>query len=243
MKLIQLNTWGGKLGKPIIDLFNREDPDFACLQEVYETTPRPGSVFTPPSVYTPKDTYPYYLSAPVYSHRYMHELSEFGNGISSKHEFTETNVVYTKGQHLVDADSLVHDYNVRNFAHASFNINGKVLHIITHHGHHEPDTKDGTPETTRQMNVLADYIKGLDGSIICTGDFNLHPKSTSLKKLNSMLHNLPLEYEIATTRTQFAKRQEVIDFIFVSKDITVNEFKVLDDLVSDHAALLLDFDL
>ncbi|MGH7194602.1 MAG: hypothetical protein ACREJM_13880 [Candidatus Saccharimonadales bacterium] len=34
MKIIQLNIWQGKLGKPIIDYLNAEKPDFVCMQEV-----------------------------------------------------------------------------------------------------------------------------------------------------------------------------------------------------------------
>ena len=36
MKILQLNIWGGKLGKQVVDLLNREDADVVCLLEAIE---------------------------------------------------------------------------------------------------------------------------------------------------------------------------------------------------------------
>jgi len=75
------------------------------------------------------------------------------------------------------------------------------------------------------------------------GDFNLSPHSESLKIINGRLTNLPLKYRLKTTRTLLTHKTEVCDYLFVSKDITVNDFYASKKLVSDHLALILDFDI
>jgi endonuclease/exonuclease/phosphatase family metal-dependent hydrolase len=57
------------------------------------------------------------------------------------------------------------------------------------------------------------------------------------------MRNLITEYGVTSTRTSlYTKTEErFADYIFVSKDIEVKDFKVLPDVVSDHAALLLEF--
>ena len=58
------------------------------------------------------------------------------------------------------------------------------------------------------------------------------------------MRNLIKEYNITSTRTSFYKKPvRFADFVFVSKDIKVNDFKVLPDEVSDHAPLFLDFEV
>lgn len=243
MKLMQLNCWGGKLVTQLNRLIEKEKPDIVCLQEAYHLEERPGSVMSPPSAFLPKTIYPYEYRGSVYSIKYMHELADFGNTIISKFPFMESNIVFTRGKYFEDMESLENDYNIRNFIHTVIEYKGKKLNVITHHGHHDPKGKEGTEENTRQLNILSDYMDTLKGQIILTGDFNLHANSKSLAKINKQLINLPQRFNIKSTRTILAKRQEVIDYIFVSKDVKVKEFAVSEEIVSDHKALILEFDL
>ncbi len=56
------------------------------------------------------------------------------------------------------------------------------------------------------------------------------------------LKNLIKEHTITSTRTSlYDKSEKYADYIFVTKGIQVNDFKVLPDEVSDHAPLYLDF--
>jgi endonuclease/exonuclease/phosphatase family metal-dependent hydrolase len=193
----------------------------------------------------PEIDYPYRAFGKVFSARYMKELSDFGNSIISSFTLIDKNVIYTKGNTIEDIETLntEYDYNIRNFVHAVFEIGESTLNIITHHGHHDPFSKEGSDENTRQMQILADYIALLKGPVILTGDFNLHPKSSSLEPINKLLRNLAVEYNIESTRSELAKRQEVIDYIFVSDDLVVNDFYASEMIVSDHKALILEFDL
>ena len=81
-------------------------------------------------------------------------------------------------------------------------------------------------------------------NIILAGDFNLNPDTQSIKMIEEFsLKNLIKEFSITDTRTSFYKKENrFADYIFVSPDICVKNFKVLPDEVSDHAPLYLEID-
>ncbi len=243
---MQLNCWSGKLATQIKRFRDAENPDIVCLQEDYLTIERPGSIFASSNELFPSDSYPHRAFGKVQSYRFMHRLDDFGNTIISKYPIISSKVTFTRGNKPVE-DTEIGDgsgsYNTRNFIHAKIDVNGQILHVLTHQGHHDPHSKDGSPENTRQMQRIADYVDALEGPVILTGDFNLHPKSTSLKPIHSRLNNLCTEYGIKNTRSILAKRKEVIDFVFVNKAIEVKDYWASDMIVSDHKALILDFNI
>lgn len=75
-----------------------------------------------------------------------------------------------------------------------------------------------------------------------TGDFNLEPHSESLELINNMLTNLPIKYGLKTTRTELTHKTEVCDYIFVNDQVKVESFKALEDIASDHMALVTVFE-
>lgn len=244
MKLIQLNCWGGKLGTPLVNFMQDEDPDFVCLQEGCVIKKRPGSVLLGPDHFLPLDKWPHHTFGFVYSFRYMHEMAKLCNVTVSKTKPAKEEVVYVTGEYKEDLDSLVDDYNVRNYVYTRYETDKGPLNVITHHGNHEPDHKNGGPENSKQIEKIAKFIDTLDGPVIFTGDLNITPSSDSLKPIHERLVDLCVEYELDTTRNELSKRPvEVIDYIFVSKDIKVKKFVASDKIVSDHKALILEFDL
>ena len=92
---------------------------------------------------------------------------------------------------------------------------------------------------------MIDFLKTVDGEVILCGDFNLLPDTESIKKFSDFgLRNLIYENNITSTRTSFyTKQDKFADYVFVSEGISVEEFKVLPDEVSDHSALYLDFSI
>lgn len=90
----------------------------------------------------------------------------------------------------------------------------------------------------RQTKQIADFASALEGKVVLTGDFNLAPHSKSIEQINSVLRNLCIENEAETTRTFLTHKKEVCDYIFVNEKVEVTKFKVLDDLASDHCALV-----
>jgi endonuclease/exonuclease/phosphatase (EEP) superfamily protein YafD len=171
----------------------------------------------------------------------MQRTAEFGNCILSKLPFSAKETIFTKGEFVHDFDFKKHDYNIRTLQHVAIQTQDGPIHILNHHGHHIPNHKNGDEETLRQCGQIADYIEKLSNKVLLTGDFNLSPNSESLEKINKVLTNLCIVNNVETTRTIFTHKNEVCDYIFVSNDVVVNKFDVLDDLASDHRALIAEF--
>ncbi len=243
MKILQLNIWGGKLEKQIVDLLLREQADIVCLQEVV-AIPGGQSFFFEDVEELQKDTgYEYAYHTPSHNFKFMKRVAAWGNAVLSKIPFTETNNLYTYKEPTVDLDFLEEgDYNMgRALQHAVIDTENGRLNVLNHHGYHLHSHKNGDEETLRQCALIADYVRNLNGSVVLCGDFNLVPDSPSLELINEVLVNHVKEQGIITTRTPLTHKTEACDYIFTSPDIEVKNFQVLDDIASDHKALTIEF--
>ncbi len=244
MKIIQANIWGGKLGQQIIDFLWTEKPDFVCMQEVNDLKGRAGYKFFATLDEIKEETgFSNAFMSPAYSSRYMERELEYGNAILSKFPFVSTKTIFTRGDYKRNFDVEKDDGNIRNLQLATVDFNGKPLHILNHHGHHVPDTKAGNDETARQMQIIADTIDSIEEPIILCGDFNLSPDSKSLAILNDKLTNLSITHNLKRTYNQFSSVNEVCDHIFINDGIKVERFQMSEELISDHKALVLEFDI
>ena len=101
-----------------------------------------------------------------------------------------------------------------------------------------------TPNRIEQSQAIMDFIAGLKGRTVLCGDFNLTPETRSLRMLeDSGLRNLVREEGVKSTRTrEFWRSRDVFaDYVLVSEDVEVRDFGVIDEAVSDHLPLYLDF--
>lgn len=243
MKLISLNVWQGRLGRVLLKHLETYDVDFACTQEAVSYVGQSGGlVSTYQKIGNSLKLDQQYFSALI-SMPLGNKNIELGNAIYSNIPFLETNNIFTRGAYKENFDFNVDDYNVRAFQHGIVEVDNKKLNILNYHGHHIDAHKLGDEETMRQVVQIADYIKELDGAVILCGDFNLAPDSESIKYLDGILHNLSIEYALKTTRSNLTYKNEVCDYIFANDDIVVNDFSMDETIISDHNALILDFDI
>lgn len=242
MKLIQLNTWSCKLPTEIIRFFEHEDPDIVCLQEVV-TSSDGGKIFDTIGGILERYPLAYQYNTPLVEFNFMHHTATRGNMIGSKLEFLETNQVWTRGEYAKDFDYIDSGgYNVaRNIAHAKIDTLEGAVHVLTLHGYHIKEHKNGNDETLRACKELIEYTARLDGPVIITGDFNLSPASESIEIVNRAFRNLSIEQKFITTRNYLTDKTEVCDYIFVNDKIKVNSFYMSDIVASDHSGLVLDF--
>ena len=79
------------------------------------------------------------------------------------------------------------------------------------------------------------------------GDFNLFPNTESISLFKPELTSLIDQYNINSTRPATNelsdKQRNVVDYIFVSRGVKVNNFEVIQSDVSDHLPLVLDFEI
>ena len=244
MKIIQANIWGGKLDQQVIDFFAQEQPDFACLQEVNDLTGRPGAKrFATLDDIKAAAGFDHTYMSPTYSFHFMRRQLNFGNVILSKLPLDSTSTVFTGGEYAADFDVMEDQANVRNLQLVTVNVNGVTLNILNHHGHWVHGTKAGNDETTKRMQTIAGVLDSCRGPVILCGDFNLTPRSQSLAIINGKLTNLSIKNNLTRTYTQLSDVDEVCDYIFVNDQVNIHRFEMSEFILSDHKALILDFDI
>jgi len=242
MKLIQLNTWSCKLSTEIVRLFDEEQPDITCLQEVVRSE-FGGKILETVDEITNAHPFLNYYSTPLVEFAFMHRRASRGNMITSNLPIIDKNELWTHGQYTEDFDYIDSGgYNVaRNIAHATVEGKSGPIHVLTLHGYHLAEHKNGNEETLRACKELLEYTRQLQGAIIIAGDFNLAPTSESIKLLETSFRNLSTEFALKTTRNHFTSKTEVCDYIFVNNEVHVDNFYMSNIIASDHNALVLEF--
>lgn len=253
MRVITLNTWGGRAGKAGLLSFlakHKDDTDIFCLQEIwsasYEHLEGKAAGGAPIDhngimVHGMQE-----ISALLAEHTpYFrpHFMDHYGllmlvRKNSLVIEEGEVFVHKSKG-YLPEGDA---GHHARNIQYVTIDTSKCPLTVINFHGLWNGKGKTDTEERVLQSKNILNFINGLSGEHICCGDFNLLPNTESIRLFESYgLRNLIKEYGVTSTRTSFyAKPEKHADYVFVSGGIHVKDFMVLPDEVSDHAPLLLD---
>jgi len=208
MKLLQLNVWGGRLEKQILELLESEQPDIVCFQEAIDV--KGGNT----GFFLAIDDIPRELGlnniffSASFTFDFMRRKLGFGNCILSKFPILKKETIFTNLEHISNFDFMNDTYNVRNLQHVVINTAKGKLNVLDHHGYHVPNHKNGDSVTMRQCKIIADYVSKLEGSVILTGDFNLSPNSPSIEQINKVLTNLSVKTKLKTTRTELTHKTE-----------------------------------
>jgi len=129
----------------------------------------------------------------------------------------------------------------RNLQYISFTVNNNNYLIAHFHGIWYPKTKVDTPDRIKQVQKIKEFLSTREERKILCGDFNLLPATKSMKILEKGMVNLVNKYDIKTTRNKYYERDEKhADYILVSQDVNVIDFRVQDITISDHLPLLLE---
>ncbi|MEQ1500232.1 MAG: endonuclease/exonuclease/phosphatase family protein [Parcubacteria group bacterium] len=243
MKLITLNTWGGRIHSPLLKFFEEnKDVDVFCLQEIYHNskTALIGSELH-------KDAFNLFNEI---KEKLSHHYGYFRPSVGETYGLS----IFVKKDIQVEEEGDIQIYDVPNYVSGGnhprnlqwINIkkNDFALTVVNVHGLWNGNGKTDTEDRLIQSENIIRFIKTLNNPFILCGDFNLLPDTESLRKFEQFgLLNLVKENNITSTRTSLYKKEHrFADYVFVSKGIEIKEFKVLPDEVSDHSALLLDFE-
>lgn len=243
MKLITLNAWGGHVEEPLLKfVFDYADVDIFCFQELYHNAEN--------KISTEDKKVNLNLFAEL--QRLLPEHKSFfrpvvagcfGVGIFIKN----TLEVIAEGEVIIH-----HNKNYpglgpthsRNLQWIKFRTDSQICHVLNVHGLWNGMGKTDTPERIAQSHKIKEFVDTIKTPKILCGDFNLRPDTQSTKIIEHGMHNLVQIHGIDSTRTSYyTKEEKFADYIFTSNDIKVNSFAVLTNEVSDHAPLLLDFDI
>jgi len=252
MKLLTLNTWGGRYDLDgLLQFFKKHtDVDVFCLQEVWNG----GEEFIRNNFPQEKfDIVSWNLLQriaevlPDYQYFFHPSCLDF-YGVA----------IFIKKDILVESEGDVfiykeHGYysthrvgeHARNLQYVNTNTpKGKLL-VFNLHGLWVEQGKGDTPDRLEQSEKILNFLQGINAPLILCGDFNLSLETESIKMLEkSGLKNLVRDFGVTTTRTSlYTGKDPFADYIFVSKDVEVTDFQVLPDEVSDHSALLVEFEI
>lgn len=267
MKLISLNTYGGRFFEPILKFIkqNSADTDIFCFQEllhtetdisnidqfranffseICRTLPEFQAIFVPvqPGAYPGGDT--------------AQEII-FGLGIFIKNKFNIQNNgdFFTVGNKDAYIKATPHTLPFKT-QHLQLTIGGKLLTICNVHGTAWPINKLDSEERLKQSQKIIDFANSQSGEKIITGDFNLFPNTKSIEMFEERgFHNLVKDFHITSTRGTLVKQlhpeyghtdqgfQEFADYTFVSSGIKVKNYTVPDLPISDHLPLMLEFEI
>lgn len=242
MQLITLNIWGGHVREKLLDFIKRyQHVDFICLQEVYHRAP----------FKTSDEDRLVYLDI-------LDQITECLPG----HDFffrPVVNNVYgiatfikKEIELLNEGEVIIHENpsyfgtwprHQRNLQWVECRIQGKKYMIINTHFLWNGSGKGDSDDRIQQSQRTKDFLDSLSVPKILCGDFNLRPDTESIRILEQGMKNLVKEYNIQSTRTSlYPKAERFADYILVSDEINVKEFKVFPDEVSDHSALWMEFE-
>lgn len=260
MKLLNLNI-GIKINntREVTDFIKKQDADIVAIQEivrhledkVFEEFKSKAGIES-----VVGNMYPYSFFGPLWItdafrkegkiHRDFGGLIEQGNEILSKYPIVEAeNEHYYKSySYALDWTNWKKEDHGRALETVELDINGKSLQVLNLHGIWTEDKK-GDDRTIKQCQFVVEKAKKKKISTIITGDFNLLPETESIQLINKDFVNLIEKYKIKSTRPDFNDELEtgrnVVDYIFVSEDIKVKDFKVIETKITDHFPLLLEF--
>lgn len=243
MKLITLNAWGAIVREPFMEFVrNRQDIDIFCFQELYNGATvklsEDQKEGVSPNLFSEiKELLPHHRGffRPVL------------DGVYGVGAFVKDNIeMVSEGEvpiHTNTEYSQRTGHHSRNMQWLKINKDEKTYTVLNIHGLWNGMGKADSPARLIQSKRIREFMDTLETPKILCGDFNLRPDTESITIVEKGMTNLVKEYGVENTRTSFyTKPEKFADYIFTSPEINVHHFEVLEEEVSDHAALLVDFD-
>ena len=130
----------------------------------------------------------------------------------------------------------------------TFVYNGKTYNICNVHGLPRPGHKLDTPERIYQFQAFIDHYKTCKDCTIIGGDFNVDIKTQSIRLFSENgYEDLIQQYNVKTTRNRLAwelypaEKKYYSDYVFVSHGLKPSNFKVIENEISDHLPLIVEF--
>jgi endonuclease/exonuclease/phosphatase family metal-dependent hydrolase len=251
MKLITLNMWGGRVGKPLVDFLTTKSSeiDVFCFQEVFRNAV--GKDISEAFTDSGNDPELYEHTASILRNHegYFCPVVKnfYGLAIFVKKDFR----VLDTGELVIYDESKPFETWAAGIDHSRkmqwlkiVDKAGKEYLIMNVHAHWAGQSKDDTADRLEQSRRILTFSDSVNCHKILCGDFNLKPDTQSIRMIDSKFRNLVSENGVTSTRTELHVRTEkYADYVFIARDISVCEFKVLSDIVSDHAPLFIDFEV
>lgn len=257
MRLISLNTWGGKIYEPLVHFIkiHSADTDIFCLQEVFNTTTdltwQAGFRL---NLYEE-------ISKILSNHQGYFDpcLNNYIAG-SFRPDFEDFNLSWGLAIFIKKRVTVSNHHNLfiygtkdsfnpkdlntlpRNIQYINFVTNNTKFTVCNVHGIWVKEGKEDTVSRIKQSEQIKQLLNNQMGKKILCGDFNLGINTKSIRLLEEDFINLIKKYHISTTRNKYYPGEDKFaDYTFVSPDIKIKSFETPDLDVSDHLPMILEF--
>lgn len=229
IKILSWNIWCGIHLEEVTEFLKTADADIIALQEVTED--ERGNIS---EIIAKKLGYEYAhavgMNIPL---KFLpgqksddERIIKFGNAILSKYKITNSKVI-----ELTKEDK-------RLIIKADIEVGDKTLHIFSIHLKHTHQ-KPSKLQDLQAENLIK--LASKEKTIIM-GDFNALSESNVIKKMSQTLHDVEIDsttptwsvYKEGCTVCLVGNVKHKLDYIFTSKDIRTNSFKVHESKGSDH---------
>lgn len=239
MKILQLNTWMGKIEGNLERFLQTHDFDVICMQEVMSSPDRTlhlSRLCVDQSRLQKAARLPYAFFSPNWGCEFAGGTLKLGNLILSKIPFKEQLSTFVHGAY--DPKTVL-DQTPRN------NLNVQIVRlsngftVVNHHGFWRPNPL-GDAETIAVFQRLVDIIRPQPTPLVLCGDLNVVHDAPAMRALD-FLRDLTDEHKVPTTLSGVKVAHNVpCDHIMISPNVLINNFTVYPDLISDHLALSAD---
>ncbi|EET89771.1 MAG: endonuclease/exonuclease/phosphatase family protein [Candidatus Micrarchaeales archaeon] len=256
MRIVSLNVWGGRVYSKLAEFLEgkKTGVDIFCFQEVLDANSKTGN-----EAKATKQSYQgteFEEVQDLYG-RLENVLTGFRGFLSASYsEGSEKLAMFVRNGIEADVRTAWAHKQIRvlyggkpfevgsimQYAKIS-NDNGTCF-IANVHGLWQGGGKEDTPERIEQSRNILRIMSSFGERKILCGDFNLDISTESVHMLEQETVNLVKEFKINSTRSALApsSKGRFADYIFASDKIKINKFNVLNDVVSDHLPLYVDFE-
>lgn len=253
VKVLQLNIFTGKYLDNIVSFLNQNDFDIIQMQEVASI----GFGYAKKNCFEEiKNILDYEGVYEPSTKLAVNKNAFFGCAtfFKKKLNLIKTDILWMKepvdirdNEQLISAKPPEAIENLgRNAIILTFEINKKKISFVNTHLTWGPHGND-TPVKLEVGKILFDYVRNLNNEFVLTGDFNVDKNSQIVKWFNSIGRNLIEENGVTNTlNPRLHRAKELfppglgVDFAFISNGLNVQNFKIIEEDLSDHLGLSFD---
>ncbi len=225
MKIVFLNIWGSHMTEGLVPYIKEQalNTDVFCLQEA-----------TPNA----KEACARVLNGYV-------EISDY-KFIDHNDNFPQTMFIRNDIELLSSGTLFGDDMTIGLAMYAELKIGDKNMYVCNVHGRSRPSDKLDNPDRLKFSQKIIEFFQDKNTPVVIGGDFNIEPTTESLRMFeNHSYRDLIKEHNIPTTRNHLAwdrypdNKMYFSDYVFLNDKVTLNNFDVDNNEISDHLPMVL----